>query len=150
MKKPKWDTEMGRLLWLEGKCDGEIADEFGIAISTVTSYRKRHWEKQFIRKEDRPAQEAPMPAPEDIKEEKLMPESSCAGTAGEQAPATMYDYMKLLQFFSEGLGRIRKANMDDISGCSGESTLIAFEGEIQSGQTFSIELIITNEEDSYV
>ena len=45
MKKPKWGTELGRLLWLEGKCDGEIADEFGIAISAVTSYRKRHWER---------------------------------------------------------------------------------------------------------
>lgn len=61
MKKPKWDTELGRLLWLEGKCDGEIADEFGIAISTVTSYRKRHWEKQFARKEDLPPEE-PAPA----------------------------------------------------------------------------------------
>ena len=44
-RKPKWDTELGRLLWLDGRKDGEIADEFGIPISTVTSYRKRHWEK---------------------------------------------------------------------------------------------------------
>lgn len=45
MRKPKWDTELGRLLWLDGRKDGEIADEFGIPISTITSYRKRHWEK---------------------------------------------------------------------------------------------------------
>lgn len=57
MKKPKWDTELGRLLWLEGKCDGEIADAFGIAISTVTAYRKRHWEKMLIQAEDAPAVE---------------------------------------------------------------------------------------------
>ena len=45
MKKVKWDTEMGRLLWLDGQKDSEIADHFGIAVSTVTSYRKKHWEK---------------------------------------------------------------------------------------------------------
>lgn len=63
MKKPKWDTELGRLLWLEGKCDGEIADEFGIAISAVTSYRKRHWEKQFVRKEDLSHEEPALATP---------------------------------------------------------------------------------------
>lgn len=52
MKRPKWDTELGRLLWLEGKSDSEIADEFDIAVSAVTAYRKRHWEKLLIRKED--------------------------------------------------------------------------------------------------
>ena len=54
MRTPKWDTELGRLLWLEGKSDGEIADELYIPTSSVTSYRRRHWEKQFIRKEDAP------------------------------------------------------------------------------------------------
>lgn len=60
MKNPKWDTELGQMLWQEGKTDGEIADEFGIAISTVTSYRKRHWEKQPIQKADAaPCEERP-------------------------------------------------------------------------------------------
>ena len=45
IKKPKWDTELGRLLWLDGRKDSKIADEFGIATSVVTAYRKRHWEK---------------------------------------------------------------------------------------------------------
>lgn len=54
MRKPKWDTELGRLLWLDGRKDGEIADEFGIPISTVTAYRKRHWEKGSARPEPRP------------------------------------------------------------------------------------------------
>ena len=54
MKKPKWDTELGRLMWLEGKKDGEIADAFGIPTSSVTSYRVRHWQKELIRKEDSP------------------------------------------------------------------------------------------------
>lgn len=62
MKNPKWDTELGQLLWLEGKSDGAIADEFGIAISTVTSYRKRHWEKQLIRAQDIPVPETPSAA----------------------------------------------------------------------------------------
>lgn len=54
VRKPKWDTELGRLLWLEGKSDGEIADELHIPTSSVTSYRRRHWEKQLVRKEDAP------------------------------------------------------------------------------------------------
>lgn len=45
MKRLTWDTEIGRQMWLEGKKDSEIADEFGIAASTVAAYRKRHWEK---------------------------------------------------------------------------------------------------------
>lgn len=45
MKKLTWNTEIGRQMWLEGKKDSEIADEFGIAASTVAAYRKRHWEK---------------------------------------------------------------------------------------------------------
>jgi hypothetical protein len=57
MKKPKWDTELGRLMWLEGKKDGEIADAFGIPTSSVTSYRVRHWQKELIRKEDSPPTE---------------------------------------------------------------------------------------------
>ena len=45
MKKLTWNTEAGRQMWLEGKKDSEIADEFGVATSTVAAYRKRHWEK---------------------------------------------------------------------------------------------------------
>lgn len=65
MRKPKWDTELGRLLWLDGRKDGEIADEFGIPISTVTAYRKRHWEKggQKSYPKDEPAQD---PEPEEV------------------------------------------------------------------------------------
>ena len=51
MGKPKWDTELGRLLWLDGRKDSEIAGEFGIATNTVTTYRKKHWEKQKMQPE---------------------------------------------------------------------------------------------------
>ena len=45
MRKPKWDTELGRLLWLDGQTDGQIADALGVQTSAVTAFRKRHWEK---------------------------------------------------------------------------------------------------------
>jgi len=45
MRKPNWDTEAGRKMWLEGKKDAEIADEFGISVHAVTSYRSKHWQR---------------------------------------------------------------------------------------------------------
>ena len=73
MKKPKWDTELGRLMWLEGKKDGEIADAFGIPTSSVTSYRTRHWQKELIRVEDSPLTEEPKEptAPEAVSPEAM-------------------------------------------------------------------------------
>lgn len=68
MRRVKWDTELGRLLWLDGQKDIEIADHFGIAVNTVTSYRKKHWEKAamaFNQKED---------SPEEQEEEETMTE----------------------------------------------------------------------------
>lgn len=44
MKKPTWDTEAGRQMWLDGKSDSEIADEFRISTGAVTSFRRKHWE----------------------------------------------------------------------------------------------------------
>ena len=46
MRKPNWDTEAGREMWLEGKKDAEIADAFGISVYAVTNYRVRNWQKQ--------------------------------------------------------------------------------------------------------
>ena len=45
MGKPKWDTELGMQMWLEGKKDKEIAEHFGIAANTVTTCRRKYWEK---------------------------------------------------------------------------------------------------------
>lgn len=49
MKKPTWDTDAGRQMWLDGKSDNEIADEFHISAGAVTSYRKKHWDPQTAR-----------------------------------------------------------------------------------------------------
>lgn len=45
MGKPKWDTQLGMQMWLEGKKDKEIAEHFGIAANTVTTCRRKYWEK---------------------------------------------------------------------------------------------------------
>ena len=59
MGKPRWDTELGRLLWLEGKSDAQIAAEMGVAPNTVL-HQRRKWEKTTTRPE--PA--APVKEPE--------------------------------------------------------------------------------------
>lgn len=45
MRKPSWDTEAGRRMWLAGKKDEEIADAFRISTGAVTSRRKKYWEQ---------------------------------------------------------------------------------------------------------
>lgn len=85
VRKPKWDTELGRLLWLEGKCDGEIADELHIPTSSVTSYRRRHWEKELIRKEDAP----PGPPEDEAEEAEEERETESGAAVAETAPAVI-------------------------------------------------------------
>lgn len=53
--KPRWDTELGRLLWLDGKSDREIAEEMGVATNTVLHQRKTKWEKGTERPEPKEA-----------------------------------------------------------------------------------------------
>ena len=43
--KAKWDTMQGYMMHLDGKSDKEIADHFGVAVSSVAHCRKRNWEK---------------------------------------------------------------------------------------------------------
>lgn len=40
-----WDTAMGYQLYLEGRSDGEIADECKVKISTVKAMRMNKWRK---------------------------------------------------------------------------------------------------------
>ena len=51
MGKPRWDTELGRLLWLDGRTDNEIATEMGVATNTVAHQRRTKWEKGAERPE---------------------------------------------------------------------------------------------------
>lgn len=87
VRKPKWDTELGRLLWLDGRKDGEIADEFGIPISTVTAYRKRHWEQGTQKPEKRE---------EPIKEEETVEEITVQSAPPVEAvrPENVYDILE--------------------------------------------------------
>lgn len=41
---PKWDTAIGKEMFLGGRSDREIADFFGIAVSTVSYQRRKNWE----------------------------------------------------------------------------------------------------------
>lgn len=63
MGKPRWDTELGRLLWLEGKSDAQIAKEMGVAPNTVL-HQRRKWEKTTKRPEPVPEDVAPENEPE--------------------------------------------------------------------------------------
>lgn len=63
MGKPRWDTEFGRLLWLEGKSDAQIAKEMGVAPNTVL-HQRRKWEKTTTRPEPAETVQETGPAPE--------------------------------------------------------------------------------------
>lgn len=71
MGKPRWDTELGRLLWLDGKSDREIAEEFGIATNTVLHQRKTKWEKGTVRPEPK---EEPAPPQREEPQQPVAPE----------------------------------------------------------------------------
>lgn len=110
MKKAKWDTDLGRMLWLEGKSDGEIADELHVATCTVTSYRKRHWELELIRKEDAPpVQEGAgeEPRQEPMKEENVMPE---AEVHNEKKALEVYDILEAAVAEKKGIMAICTAD----------------------------------------
>lgn len=42
---PKWDTTLGAKMHQDGCSDKEIAEHFGIAVSTVSYQRRNRWEK---------------------------------------------------------------------------------------------------------
>ena len=69
MSRTKWDTALGMQMWLEGKTDAEIAEHFGLAKTTVTSFRIRNWERH--KDPNVPAQEA---SPEEVA--PVQPEAS--------------------------------------------------------------------------
>lgn len=51
MPKASWDTELGRLLRLDGKSDTQIAEELGTTKAAVTNVRLRRWQKGAARPE---------------------------------------------------------------------------------------------------
>lgn len=92
MNKARWNTELGRQMWLEGKKDSEIADEFGIKTSVVATYRKRHWEKilpqqtlNAIRKNAKEAGGKVLPAGARIETEREADNPSVAPTVQRSA-----------------------------------------------------------------
>lgn len=45
MRKASWDVNEGKKMYERGMSDAVIADYFRIPTGTVTSYRRKHWEK---------------------------------------------------------------------------------------------------------
>ena len=41
---PKWDTSIGKEMFLGGRSDREIAGFFGISVSAVSHQRRKNWE----------------------------------------------------------------------------------------------------------
>lgn len=58
-RKPQWDTELGRILYLDGRTDEQIAEELGTSKTAVMNYRIRHWGKANDRPESAPEELAP-------------------------------------------------------------------------------------------
>ena len=46
MVTPNWDTEAGYKMWLDGVSDKEISKNLHVAVSTVSYWRRKHWEKK--------------------------------------------------------------------------------------------------------
>lgn len=67
--QPKWDTTLGLKMYQEGQSDKEIANHFGISVSTVSYQRRKFWEVT----EDCPPREEAESAcsPEDLKADGL-------------------------------------------------------------------------------
>ena len=124
---PKWDTEMGRLLYLDGRSDEQIAEELGVSKTAVTNYRLRHWGKANDRSQDAPEQleqeSAPLPAPAEKKlqcrsvRQKLrrfrrsawQPRMGCTAFWKRRPnPKTeSKQSARLMQFFASGIGAVR-------------------------------------------
>lgn len=81
MGKARWDTELGRLLWLDGRSDSYIASEMGVATNTVTHQRKTKWEKGSERPEPKD-----QTAPPQIGESEAVPTPTELSEAQEPKP----------------------------------------------------------------
>lgn len=42
-KRPEWDKEKARQMWLDGKTDREIAEAVGVHPETIRKIRRRKW-----------------------------------------------------------------------------------------------------------
>lgn len=70
-RKPSWDTELGRLLWLDGKTDAQIAEEMGTTEAAVANVRLRRWQKGTER-----------PQPEEVLPNEQAPAEASAEKSG--------------------------------------------------------------------
>lgn len=75
-RKPSWDTELGRLLWLDGKTDAQIAEELGATETVVRTVRLRRWQKGADR-----------PQPEEVLPNEQAPAEASAEKSGGVADA---------------------------------------------------------------
>ena len=90
MRKPNWDTEAGREMWLEGKKDAEIADAFGISVHAVTCYRVKHWQQPMTPKKGKiTEQKLPVEAGKGVNPAVLEKIRDNAEKAGINLPGTV-------------------------------------------------------------
>lgn len=110
MGKPRWDTELGRLLWLEGKSDAQIAKEMGVAPNTVL-HQRRKWEKTTKRPEPAAAEaaleHAPELTPELIPEEKESPKPAPVSMS---TPENVYNILEEATKTKKGIEAICTAD----------------------------------------
>lgn len=105
MKKPTWDTDAGRQMWLDGKSDSEIADEFHISTGAVTSYRKKHWDPKTARG-GRPSS----PSKIERREEVSVPEENTKPLPQEVQKIGIFDVMEAATVELKGIRAICTAN----------------------------------------
>ena len=89
MRKPNWDTEEGRRMWMSGKKDEEIADAFGISTGAVTSRRKKYWEQPMVPvsgKTSAPAE--PTKEKFSLQGMKPVPTAAIQNTGADEVPET--------------------------------------------------------------
>lgn len=156
MRKPKWDTELGRELWLEGKKDGEIADAMGIPTSSVTAWRRRHWEKvipaqaedglrEIMTQAAPPPMEGTGPEPPEPEERPDNPPilSQSNQQPNIQERQNMLDIVKNILEMTRPLGQLTRL---EVACHPGDSPVVEAEGITPEGDAFSLTFCIHKKE----
>lgn len=97
---PKWDTSIGKEMFLGGRSDREIADFFGIAVSTVSYQRRKNWE----------ADNTPPPAAESVETVPVVVEPAAPAPALTEPPAAPGWMPDVYMILEEATGNLQGIN----------------------------------------
>lgn len=93
MGKPRWDTEQGRQMYLQGMNDQQIGDHFGVAANTVLYQRQKYWEKDAG--STPPVDNtAPVCVKEEVKEEMKQETAIPTAPTGSKKPPEIYEVLE--------------------------------------------------------